>query len=974
MPNPSSSSQQSSFRPPWRTPHTIHLKPSDQYKVSYDDSLNANSTSRHRPLGRTLWDGGRKSGTYGEPSEGGWLHPDDQEDNEDEGEMTLEDKKREWERTREDIYAKGGVDAILKSPESVLTVRDAKKAVPNFKLLDPRHHAFARFVLPVSEIAIKGQEWPGKKHEDDKKQQGDKDRDGDRGRKNKEGDSKYTSGDEKDKKATDSGYGSSNSQDSLDKQRKDDADQDKKDDEQRNSPEGDSNTKGDKQKEDPDVARLRTLIVEEVHASNILRNNDGRVRKPFQLLDNNADDQLESKISIDDQSTPDSWIPRSQQLLRLTGKHPLNAEPSLTALFDAGMITPTKLHYVRSHGPVPALDWDSHKLSVTVYIDSKCKVEEGDRDNVHFGVTDDGEPTATRVWTMDEIAEGQFPLCELPVTIACDGNRRKEVNMIKRSAGYNWSAAGVSTCVWRGIFIRDLLLATGLRTGPEHEKWFLNLEGADQCSEGTYATSIPLAHAMDPANDALLVFGQNDRVLHPDHGYPLRIVIPGFVGGRQVKWLKNVWISKEANSSHYHIWDNKVVPSVIDSKEHPLADAFFHSEDNACYEQILQSVICKPAHDERLPLPTEKGGLDQLYKVEGYAYDGSGTKVHRVELSLDEGTTWKYCSRHFMDRPTRHGTKHWAWVFWSCEVRISDLANCKEIAVRAFDTKKNTQPEHLTWNIMGIMNNSWYRVRPSLVTDPETKQPVIHFRHPVAPGQEEGGWMKPNIEDVIADQSGGSSGKTLSIEEVEKHNKRDDAWLILDGKVYDVTSVLDWHPGGANAIMGYVGKATVDATNQYKGIHDGYANSKRDECLIGELTKEAMKVIEKDAERAAKVLAEMKEKRKDFALQPDVFVAAKLLKREEKTSDTRLYTFELPKRKDGSHGRMGLPVGKHVQIAIHFADQAVMRSYTPVSPVLPHEEDGTFQLLVKTYFPSDGGPFPPGGTASNYLDLMQARR
>lgn len=48
-----------------------------------------------------------------------------------------------------------------------------------------------------------------------------------------------------------------------------------------------------------------------------------------------------------------------------------------------------------------------------------------------------------------------------------------------------------------------------------------------------------------------------------------------------------------------------------------------------------------------------------------------------------------------------------------------------------------------------------------------------------------------------------------------------------------------------------------------------------------------------------------------------------------------------------------------------------MRSYTPVSPVLPHEEDGTFQLLVKTYFPSDGGPFPPGGTASNYLDLMQ---
>lgn len=150
-------------------------------------------------------------------------------------------------------------------------------------------------------MAIKGQEWPGKKHEDAKKQQGVKDKDGDRSGKDKEGDSNHTSGDEKDKKATDSGYGSSNSQDSLEKQGKDDADQDKKGDEQQNNSAEDLNTKGDKQKEDPDVARLRTLIVEEVHASNVLRNNDGRVRKPFQFLDDNADDQLESKISIDDQ-------------------------------------------------------------------------------------------------------------------------------------------------------------------------------------------------------------------------------------------------------------------------------------------------------------------------------------------------------------------------------------------------------------------------------------------------------------------------------------------------------------------------------------------------------------------------------------------------------------------------------------------------------------------------------------------------
>jgi len=129
--------------------------------------------------------------------------------------------------------------------------------------------------------------------------------------------------------------------------------------------------------------------------------------------------------------------------------------------------------------------------------------------------------------------------------------------------------------------------------------------------------------------------------------------------------------------------------------------------------------------------------------------------------------------------------------------------------------------------------------------------------------------------------------------------------------------------------------------------------------------------MEEDAKRAAKELAKVKEEREGLALQPDVFTRAKLVERKEVSSDTRLYVFELPRKEDGSPGVLGLPVGQHVQIALHFKDQAVMRSYTPVHPVLPHEEDGTIHLLVKTYMPSEGGPFPPGGTVSNYLDCME---
>lgn len=71
---------------------------------------------------------------------------------------------------------------------------------------------------------------------------------------------------------------------------------------------------------------------------------------------------IQPLIDEQDQFTPDSWIPRSRQLTRLTGAHPLNAEPELTILFDAGLITPTQLHYVRNHGAIPKLDWDTHRL------------------------------------------------------------------------------------------------------------------------------------------------------------------------------------------------------------------------------------------------------------------------------------------------------------------------------------------------------------------------------------------------------------------------------------------------------------------------------------------------------------------------------------------------------------------------------------------------------------------------------------
>lgn len=351
-----------------------------------------------------------------------------------------------------------------------------------------------------------------------------------------------------------------------------------------------------------------------------------------------------------------NWIPRSSHLKRLTGKHPLNAEPDMRELYDAGMVTPVKLHYVRNHGSVPKLAWETHTLEV---------------------FSDPPElMTSPRSFSMDDLVAAFEPL-ELAVTIACDGNRRGEVNMVKRSSGFTWSAGGVSTCRWKGVPVRQLLLACGLSQESHHNRWWLHYEGADEPSEGKYATSIPLAHAMNPNNDVLLAYAINGCVLAPDHGYPLRSIIPGYVGGRQVKWLKKLWVSTRPNDSHYHIWDNRLVPSFITDKQSIQGKFFFHHPDTQINNQCLQSITCRPSHAEAIPLTSteirgnsnishydENDVLGSTYKVQGFAYNGGGNAVDRVEISLDGGAEWRYCLRKFPNAPLRHGEKFWSWIHW----------------------------------------------------------------------------------------------------------------------------------------------------------------------------------------------------------------------------------------------------------------------------------------------------------------------
>lgn len=128
-----------------------------------------------------------------------------------------------------------------------------------------------------------------------------------------------------------------------------------------------------------------------------------------------------------------------------------------------------------------------------------------------------------------------------------------------------------------------------------------------------------------------------------------------------------------------------MLPAFVTEKDGKFAEALFTNPDTACNEQNLNSVIVKPAHGEKIALTDARKG--KTYRIEGYAYDGGGHQVQRVEVSLDDGETWLYCIRKFPDAPIRHGNKFWTWLHWHVDIEITHLLDCipigEEVEIRS---------------------------------------------------------------------------------------------------------------------------------------------------------------------------------------------------------------------------------------------------------------------------------------------------
>lgn len=522
-----------------------------------------------------------------------------------------------------------------------------------------------------------------------------------------------------------------------------------------------------------------------------------------------------------DRKTPDGWLPRDPRLIRLTGVHPFNVEPPLADLFNEGFLTSPELFYVRNHGYVPQVK---------------------DEDIPNWELRIEGMVAKPFTLTFRDLLE-QYESKTYPVTFVCAGNRRKEQNVVRKTKGFSWGAAGVSTALFTGVTMADVIRTAMPKRGAK----YVCMEGADKLPNGYYGTSVKLNWVLDPNRGIMLAYKMNGESLRPDHGRPLRAVIPGQIGGRSVKWLTRLIVTAEPSDNWYHLYDNRVLPTMVSPEESANNPKWWMDERYAIYDLSTNSAIAYPAHEEQLALV----GAPEHYRVQGYAYGGGGRRITRVEVTLDKGKTWRLANIDYAeDRYREAGSRQlfggtldmewrescFCWCFWNIDVRVSELAEASDIIVRAMDESMNVQPRDMYWSVLGMMNNPWFRVTISQEND------FLRFEHPTQPALMPGGWMERvkkaggNLAngywgEKIGGEDAGDAPvteaakeivmvkpglkKTITIDELRKHDREDAPWFVVNGEVYDGTSFLQAHPGGAQSIISAAG---LDVTDEFMAI------------------------------------------------------------------------------------------------------------------------------------------------------------
>jgi sulfite oxidase len=336
---------------------------------------------------------------------------------------------------------------------------------------------------------------------------------------------------------------------------------------------------------------------------------------------------------------------------------PFNAEPPPAAL--AGQpLTPIDAFYSRNHGPSPDLDQASWRLCVDGLVDRELVLSLADLQQ--------------RFAHRTEIA-----------TLECAGNRRAELLAVRPIPGQvPWGPATISTATWTGVSLADVLAEAGPGAGAAHVAF--TAPDVSPSVDQSYGSSIPLPKAC--SGEALLVWEMNGEPLPRIHGGPVRVVVPGYIGARSVKWVQRITVQDRPSENYFQAEDYRLLPP--DGKPGP-------GHGISLGPLTMTSGILCPDGDGVPAGPTD---------VIGYAFAAEGRTIARVDVSLDGGRTW---IQAVVDAPP----SPWAWQLWHTTLDLPP--GPAEITARAWDDTGATQPEcpASLWNPAGYDNNSWARVQ-----------------------------------------------------------------------------------------------------------------------------------------------------------------------------------------------------------------------------------------------------------------------
>ncbi|KAI9007451.1 Oxidoreductase, molybdopterin-binding domain-containing protein [Phycomyces nitens] len=349
---------------------------------------------------------------------------------------------------------------------------------------------------------------------------------------------------------------------------------------------------------------------------------------------------------------------------------PFNAEPTPPDLVKH-YITPIPYFFCRSHGPIPDLQ-DDHTFVIN-----------------GLGVIGNEQ-----MWSVKDIKQ-KYEKKQVMMAMQCAGNRRDGLHRVKHTKGVIWGPCAIGNGVYAGCRLKDVLESVGVTTDlPDIGRLHVSFKSIEQCEEDVcYGSSIPLTKALDPFGDVLLAYEMNGEPLTRDHGHPLRVVVPGYIGARSVKFLKSITIQDFESEAFYQRRDYKILPQHVEKEDQ--ADLFW-SKMPSIGEYNVQSYVCDPSDGLH-------SGQAKNQVVQGYALSGGGRSIQRVDVSGDDGKTWVEA---ILYQPAADGksTHVWGWCTWI--VRIDTVDNVR-IVCRAVDSAGNIQQEQPVWNYRGVMNNSW---------------------------------------------------------------------------------------------------------------------------------------------------------------------------------------------------------------------------------------------------------------------------